>query len=118
MSAPESAPPDAPPPPHLGKLHKLGLFIEKYSTFVSSFVLGLAGLIATALYQNNQTKIAQKAAEAQIAVSQNDAETKWKIARAEILAKNLNVLIDKKPETTDTRYGVLLSLTREDVLDP
>src|SRR5262245_28331322 len=108
----------APPPHHLGKLHKIGLFIEKYSTFLSSFVLGMAGLVATGLYQSQQTKIAQKQAEAQIAVSQNQAETQWKIARAEILSKNLQVLLDKKPETVDQRYGVLLSLTREDVLDP
>jgi len=117
MSATEPAASDAPPPQPRG-IHKLGQFIEKYSTFLSSFILGLAGLIATALYQNQNTKIAQKQAEAQIAISQNDAETKWKIARAEILGKNLNLLLDKNPDTTDQRYGVLLSLTREDVLDP
>src|SRR5215471_14572502 len=115
---------DPPPPPAAspappGKHHsKIGLFIEKYSTFLSSFVLGLAGLIATGLYQREQTKIAFQQAQAQIAVSQNNAETQWKIARAEILSKNLQVLLDKKPETIDQRYGVLLSLTREDVLDP
>src|SRR5215471_2224615 len=115
---------DPPPPPAAspappGKHHsKIGLFIEKYSTFLSSFVLGLAGLIATGLYQREQTKIAFQQAQAQIAVSQNQAETQWKIARAEILSKNLQVLLDKKPETIDQRYGVLLSLTREDVLDP
>lgn len=119
MSATDpAASPDAPPPQHYGKLHKLGLFIEKYSTFVSSFVLGLAGLIATALYQQQQTKIAQKNAEASMAAAQTDADTKWKIARAEILGKHLNLLLDKKPESVDQRYGVLLSLTREDVLDP
>ena len=120
MSATDPAAPSAAPPPpeHQGKLHKLGLFIEKYSTFVSTFVLGLAGLLATALYQQQQTKIAQKNAEAAMAAAQTDAETKWKIARAEILAKNLDLLLDKKPDTVDQRYGVLLSLTREDVLDP
>jgi hypothetical protein len=118
MSATEPAPAADAPPPQAHGIHKIGLFIEKYSTFLSSFILGLAGLIATALYQNQNTKISQKQAEAQIAVSQNDAEVRWKIARAEILGKNLNLLLDKKPETTDQRYGVLLSLTREDVLDP
>jgi hypothetical protein len=120
-ASPDTAAPsgaDATPPPPQHPTHKLGAFIEKYSTFLSSFVLGLAGLVGTALYQSQQTKIAQKQADAQIAVSQNQAITQWKIARAEILSKNLQVLIDKKPETIDQRYGVLLSLTREDVLDP
>src|SRR5262245_34683635 len=114
-SDPSAAPAPTPAPKHHGKI---GHFIEKYSTFLSSFVLGLAGLIATALYQRENTKIAFQQAQAGIAISQNDADTKWKIARAEILSKNLQVLLDKKPETLDHRYGVLLSLTREDVLDP
>jgi hypothetical protein len=120
MSATEQAPAsgDTPPPPPPHGIHKLGHFIEKYSTFLSTFVLGVAGLAATALYQGQNTKIEQRKAEAQIAAAQSDADTKWKIARAEILSKNLQVLLDKKPETADTRYGVLLSLTREDVLDP
>ena len=119
MSAtePAPAPADAPPPPPQG-IHKLGQFIEKYSTFLSTFVLGIAGLAGTALYQSQNTKIEQRKAEAAIAAAQSAAETQWKIARAEILSKNLQVLLDKKPETVDQRYGVLLSLTREDVLDP
>src|SRR5690242_17841139 len=116
MSATEP-PKDAPAPPPQG-IHKLGHFIEKYSTFLSTFVLGIAGLAGTALYQSQNTKIEQRKAEAAIASAQSAADTQWKIARAEILSKNLQVLLDKKPETADTRYGVLLSLTREDVLDP
>src|SRR6516162_8116004 len=98
MSATEQAPAsgDTPPPPPPHGIHKLGHFIEKYSTFLSTFVLGVAGLAATALYQGQNTKIEQRKAEAQIAAAQSDADTKWKIARAEILSKNLQVLLDKK----------------------
>jgi hypothetical protein len=94
------------------------MFVEKYSTFLSSFVLGLAGLIGTGLYQHEQTKISNEQAKASIEVSKNKAETDWKIARAEILSKNLQVLLTKGEDTVDQRFGVLLSLTREDIMDP
>src|SRR5438132_300055 len=41
----------------------------------------------------------------------------WRIARAEILSKNLDVLSTQGSKTADRRFGVPLSLTRGDMID-
>jgi hypothetical protein len=92
-------------------------FIQTYSTFLSTFVIGVAGLVATSIWQYRQGEISRTQAEAQTEMSREKARSDWRIARAEILAKNLDVLSTQKPETADKRFGVLLSLTRGDMID-
>jgi hypothetical protein len=92
-------------------------FIQTYSTFLSTFVIGVAGLIATSIWQYRQAEISRTQAEAQTEMAREKARSDWRIARAEILAKNLDVLSTQGPETADKRFGVLLSLTRGDMID-
>jgi hypothetical protein len=92
-------------------------FIQTYSTFLSTFVIGVAGLVATSIWQYRQGEISRTQAEAQTEMAREKARSDWRIARAEILAKNLDVLSTQKPETADKRFGVLLSLTRGDMID-
>lgn len=97
---------------------RFGHFIQTYSGFLSSFVIGVAGLFATSIWQYRQSITAEKAAASEEAIARTKAENDWRIARAEILAKNLSVLSSQGPETADQRFGVLLSLTRGSILDP
>ena len=97
---------------------KLGRFIMKYHTFLSSFVIGAAGLIATSIWQYRQSVIAAHSAESQQKVAETQADNQWRIERAEILAKNLPVLAAQGPGSVEQRYGVLLSLARGNILDP
>jgi hypothetical protein len=92
-------------------------FIQTYSTFLSTFVIGVAGLVATSIWQYRQGEISRQQADAQTEMSREKARSDWRIARAEILAKNLDVLSSAKPDTADKRFGVLLSLTRGDMID-
>jgi hypothetical protein len=97
---------------------KVGRFIMKYHTFLSSFVIGAAGLVATSIWQYRQGQVAKHQAESQEKVAETQAENQWRIERAEILAKNLSVLSAQGPGSVDQRYGVLLSLARGNILDP
>ncbi len=97
---------------------RLGRFIQKYHTFLSSFVIGAAGLIATSIWQYRQSETQRRQAESQQKVAETQADNSWKIERAEILAKNLQVLASTGPGTVEQRYGVLLSLARGNILDP
>jgi hypothetical protein len=97
---------------------RLGRFIQTYSSFLSSFVIGIAGLVATSTYQCNQAEIARRQAESQQRVAETQAENNWKIERAKILSQNLNVLAAQGGGNVEQRYGVLLSLTRGSILDP
>lgn len=97
---------------------RLGKFISKYNTFLSSFVIGIAGLVATSIWQFRQAQTAQRQAESQQKIAETQAANSWKIERAEILGKNLGVLAATGANTADQRYGVLLSLTRAEILDP
>jgi hypothetical protein len=97
---------------------RIGRFIQTYHSFLSTFVIGAAGLIATSIWQFKQSEIARRQAESQQAIAQAQAENQWRIERAEILAKNLQVLGSRGPTSADQRYGVLLSLTRGAILDP
>lgn len=97
---------------------KLGQFIQAYSAFLSSFVIGVAGLVATSIWQYRQSEIAQAQAASDQAITKAKADNEWRIARADILAKNLDVLSAQGQNTADRRFGVLLSLTRADILDP
>jgi len=97
---------------------RMGRFIQTYSSFLSSFVIGVAGLVATSIWQYRQSQNAIKQAESEQKIATTKAENEWRIARAEILAKNLNVLSTQGPGTADQRFGVLLSLTRGAILDP
>lgn len=111
MSAvPPSGPPD--------QVTKLGRFIQTYSSFLSSFVIGVAGLIATSVWQYRQSQTAAEQARSEQAIAKTKAENDWRITRAEILSKNLNVLSTQGPATADQRFGVLLSLTRGSIIDP
>ena len=97
---------------------RLGHFIQTYSSFLSSFVIGVAGLVATSIWQYRQSQTAAHSAASEQAIAKTKAENDWRIARAEILAKNLNVLASQAPDSADQRFGVLLSLTRGSILDP
>jgi hypothetical protein len=97
---------------------RLGKFIQTYSGFLSSFVIGTAGLVATSIWQYRQSEVSRRQAESQQKVAESQASNSWRIERAEILSKNLQVLSSHDPNTIEQRYGVLLSLTRGNILDP
>ncbi len=105
-------------PRSTGKLSRLGKFIQTYHSFLSSFVIGVAGLVATSIWQYRQSQIASQQARSEQAIAQTKAENDWRIARAEILSKNLNILSAQGPGSADQRFGVLLSLTRGAIIDP
>src|SRR5215831_19685066 len=97
---------------------KLGRFIQTYHGFLSSFVIGVAGLIATSIWQYRQSQVAAEQGQSEQQIAKTKAENDWRIARAEILSKNLNVLSTQGPASADQRFGVLLSLTRGAIIDP
>ncbi len=97
---------------------KVGRFIQTYSSFLSSFVIGVAGLIATSVWQYRQSETAAASARSEQAIAKTKADNDWRITRADILSKNLNVLSTQGPQTADQRFGVLLSLTRGSIIDP
>ncbi|HEX7599584.1 MAG TPA: hypothetical protein VF518_15310, partial [Polyangia bacterium] len=103
-------------PPH--ETSRLGRFIQNYSGFLSSFVIGVAGLVATSIWQFRQAKNAEHQQASELTIARTKADNDWRIARAEILAKNLSVLTQQGPQSADQRFGVLLSLTRGNILDP
>jgi hypothetical protein len=96
---------------------RLGKFIQTYSAFLSSFVIGVAGLIATSIWQYRQSEIARRQAESQQRVAETQAANAWRVERANILAKHLSLLTAKNGPV-DQRFGVLLSLTRGKIVDP
>jgi hypothetical protein len=100
------------------KPSKVGKFIQTYHSFLSTFVIGAAGLIATSIWQYKQSEIARRQADSQQHIATTQAENSWRIERAEILSKNLQVLASSGESTVEQRYGVLLSLTRGSILDP
>jgi hypothetical protein len=100
------------------KPSRFGKFIQTYHSFLSSFVIGAAGLIATSIWQYRQSEIAVHQAESQQRIAATQAENSWRIERAEILAKNLQTLSASGEGNVEQRYGVLLSLTRGNILDP
>lgn len=111
---PDAAKPAADPDPPQSRFGRL---ITKYPTFVSSFVIGVAGLAATSIWQYRQQQTQRSQAEATQKVAETQAANSWKIERTDVLAKNLETLAQSGPNTADQRYGVLLSLTRADIID-
>ncbi len=112
--------PTEPEPDHLAEsnVSRLGKFIQTYHSFLSSFVIGAAGLIATSIWQYRQADVAARQAATQQEVARVQADNSWKIEKANILAKNLQVLASEGSANLEQRYGVLLSLTRGKILDP
>jgi hypothetical protein len=108
---------DESPEPHDRHSSRMGKFIQTYSSFLSTFVIGVAGLVATSIWQYRQSQTALRQAESEQKIAATKADNEWRIARAEILAKNLNVLSTQGANTADQRFGVLLSLTRGAILD-
>ena len=49
---------------------RVGKFIQTYHGFLSSFVIGAAGLIATSIWQFKQSEIARRQAESQQKVAE------------------------------------------------
>jgi hypothetical protein len=94
------------------------VFIQTYHSFPSTFVIGAAGLVATSIWQYKQSEIAKHQAESQQRIATTQAENIRGIERAEILSKNLQVLASSGGNTVEQRYGVLLSLTRGNIMDP
>ncbi len=78
----------------------------------------MAGLVATSIWQYRQSQTAAEQARSEQAIARTKADNDWRIARAEILSKNLNVLSTQGPGSADQRFGVLLSLTRGAIIDP
>src|SRR5690349_18049377 len=76
------------------KTSKIGRFIMKYPTFQSSLVVGIAGLVATSIWQYRQSANQKAQADAAQKVAASGAAS------------------------ADQRFGVLLSLTRAEILDP
>ena len=97
---------------------RLGRLIVRYPTFLSSLVVGIAGLIATTMWQYRNFHSQRDAAAAQQKVAETQAANSWKIERAELLGKNLATLSMSGSDSADQRYGVLLSLTRAEIIDP
>ncbi len=125
--APSAKYPDPPEPPTPAKADaaaadasatRIGKFIQTYSAFLSSFVIGVAGLVATSIWQWRQSEIARHQAESQQKLAEIKSENDWRIERAEILSKNLSVLSSHGVASAEQRYGVLLSLTRGNIIDP
>ena len=77
---------------------RLGRFIQTYSSFLSTFVIGVAGLAATSIWQYRQSLTAAEAARSEQAIARTKADNDWRIARAEILSKNLTVLSTQGPQ--------------------
>jgi hypothetical protein len=113
LTDPEAKPED---PEH--RPSRLGHFIQTYSAFLSSFVIGIAGLVATSIWQWRQSEIAARQSDSQQKLAEIKAQNDWRIERAEILSKNLSVLSTHGADSAEQRYGVLLSLTRGNILDP
>jgi hypothetical protein len=101
-----------------GGSSRLGQFILTYHSFLSTFVIGAAGLVATSIWQYRQAETQERNAASQQRIAAAEADNNWRIERAEILSKNLSVLASTGPETVEQRYGVLLSLTRGNIIDP
>jgi hypothetical protein len=100
------------------KKSKLAKFLQEYHGPLSTLFLGVAGLVATSIWQYRQSVTSAEAARSEQAIARTKADNDWRIARAEILSKNLNILSTQGPQTADQRFGVLLSLTRGAILDP
>jgi hypothetical protein len=100
------------------KRSKLAKFFQEYHGPLSTLFLGVAGLIATSIWQFRQSVTAAEQAKSEQAIARTKADNDWRIARAEILSKNLDVLSKQGPQSADQRFGVLLSLTRGSILDP
>lgn len=112
----DEAPP--PPPPEEAKPGRIGRLLQKHPQLVASSVIGVAGLIATSIWQYRQQQTQKTQAEAAQRVAETQAANSWKIERTEVLGKNLNTLSMTGPGTAEQRYGVLLSLVRADIIDP
>ncbi len=91
--------------------------IHENTQFLSSVVIGGAGLIATSLYQWNNSKMAQQQAVWQQHREEEKADNDWRIERAKILAQNLPTLTTRGKDTVEQRYGVLLSLTHGKIME-
>jgi hypothetical protein len=116
---PETQPePERPEPERPEPSGRIARLVAKHPQMVSSFVIGVAGLIATTIWQWRNYHTQREQADAQQKVAETQAANSWKIARADILAKNLAVLSMSGPGTADQRFGVLLSLARADIIDP
>src|SRR5260370_1158026 len=79
---------------------------------------GRAGLIATTIWEYRQADVTASQSKPQQGIAQKQADNSWKIEKAGILAKNLEVLSAQGSGHVEQRYGVLLSLTRGKILDP
>lgn len=97
---------------------RIGRFLQRYATLLSSTVLGIAGLAATSIWQCRQSATAQQQADSQQRVAEAQADNSWKLERADILSKNIATLASRGSDTVEQRYGVLLSLSRGNLIDP
>lgn len=95
----------------------LGQFIRENTQFLSSVVIGGAGLIATSVHQWSNSDLARRQSEWQRHMEIERSNNAWRIERAKILADNLRTLTQRGGDTAEQRYGVLLSLTRGRIIE-
>ena len=115
---PEVPKPEEPKPEEPVPQGRIARILQKHPQLVASSIIGVAGLIATSIWQYRQEQTQKTQAEAAQRVAETQAANSWKIERTEVLGKNLNTLASTGPGTADQRYGVLLSLVRADIIDP
>lgn len=117
-AAAKTSPPEpAAAKPAAPERRSIGKMMHENTQFLSSVVIGGAGLIATSLYQWNNSKLAQQQADWQRQREEEKSNNDWRIERAKILAQNLQTLTARGSETAEQRYGVLLSLTRGKIIE-
>ena len=95
-----------------------GHFIQTYSGFLSSFVIGVAGLVATSIWQYRQSQIAAHQAMSEQAIAQHQGRERLAHRARRDPGEEPDVLSAQAPDTADQRFGVLLSLTRGSIIDP
>jgi len=112
---PKQAAPAAAPPETLRT--SVGKLIRENTQFLSSVVIGGAGLIATSLHQCSTADLARRQSQWQRRMEVERSNNAWRIERAKILADNLRTLTQRGGDTAEQRYGVLLSLTRGKIIE-
>jgi hypothetical protein len=97
---------------------RFGQFIQAYSSFLSTFVIGAAGLVATSIWQYGSPRSRRGRPSRSQKIATTQAENTWRIERAEILAKKPRGALGGRARDGRAALRALLSLTRGNILDP
>jgi len=82
---------------------------QNYSGFSPASSSDVAGLVATSIWQFARPRTLSASRPVSKHRAHQRPTNDWRIARAEILGKNLSVLRSRGRQTADQRFGVLLS---------